>query len=113
MRKKYAECFALRDGAAPFQYELDVAQGRFWLALYCFNGCGKRGAQPRQIKQIAGRELGVVAAFGGARVYVGKRAGEGAATRNAAIRRDYRAGERRYGLGRVQIWRIINDVPNR
>jgi len=36
----------------------------------------------------AGRELGVVAAFGGARVYVGKRA----ATRNAAIRRDYRAG---------------------
>ena len=35
------------------------------------------------------------------------------ATRNAAIRRDYRAGERRYGLGRVQLWRIINDVPNR
>jgi len=32
MRKKYAKCFALRDGAAPFQYELDVAQGRFWLA---------------------------------------------------------------------------------
>ena len=57
--------------------------------------------------------------FGGARVYVGKRAGDGTATRNAAIRRDYRAGERlellerRYGLGRVQLWRIINDVPNR
>ena len=64
-------------------------------------------------------EAQVRGTFGGARVYVGKRAGEGAATRNAAIRRDYRAGERlellerRYGLGRVQLWRIINDVPNR
>lgn len=56
--------------------------------------------------------------FGGARVYVGRRTGEGTAARNEAIRRDYRNGERlellerRYGIGRVQIWRIVNDVPN-
>lgn len=64
-------------------------------------------------------EAHVRESFGGARVYVGRRCGDGAAARNEAIRRDHAAGERigmlerRYGLGRIQLWRIINGVPNR
>jgi Mor family transcriptional regulator len=63
-------------------------------------------------------EAQVRSTFGGARVYVGRRSGEGTAARNEAIRRDYRNGERlellerRYGIGRTQIWRIVNDVPS-
>lgn len=54
--------------------------------------------------------------FGGSQVYVPRRAGDGRATRNDAIRRDYRNGERigllarRYGLSTAQIWRIVNGV---
>ena len=57
--------------------------------------------------------------FGGDRVYVARRQGEGTSERNAAIRRDFARGERvellvrRYGLSRVQVWRIVNGVPNR
>lgn len=56
--------------------------------------------------------------FKGARAYIAAREGEGTTARNEAIRRDYRNGERlellerRYGIGRVQIWRIVNDVPS-
>lgn len=54
--------------------------------------------------------------FGGSQVYVPRRAGDGRASRNDAIRRDYRNGERigllarRYGLSPAQIWRIVNGV---
>jgi Mor family transcriptional regulator len=51
--------------------------------------------------------------FGGDRVYISRRAGEGTSQRNAAIKRDYLAGEhfhlmeRRYGLSRARLWQII------
>ena len=51
--------------------------------------------------------------FGGDRVYISRRAGEGTSARNAQIKRDYLAGEhiplleRRYGLSRARIWQII------
>ena len=54
--------------------------------------------------------------FGGCQVYVPRRAGDGRALRNDAIRRDYRNGERinllarRYHLSPAQIWRIVNGV---
>ncbi len=54
--------------------------------------------------------------FGGSQVYVPRRAGDGRASRNDAIRRDYRNGERigllarRYGLSETQVWRIVNGV---
>jgi Mor family transcriptional regulator len=54
--------------------------------------------------------------FGGSRVYVPRRTGDGRAERNDKIRRDYRAGERigflarRYGLSETQIWRIVNGM---
>jgi Mor family transcriptional regulator len=54
--------------------------------------------------------------FGGSQVYVPRRAGDGRALRNDAIRRDYRSGERigllarRYHLSPAQIWRIVNGV---
>lgn len=54
--------------------------------------------------------------FGGCQVYVPRRVGDGRASRNEAIRRDYRAGERigllarRYHLSPTQIWRIVNGV---
>ena len=63
-------------------------------------------------------EAQVRGTFGGARVYVGRRTGEGTAARNAAIRRDHRAGERmellerRYGLSRQHLWRIVNELPS-
>lgn len=53
--------------------------------------------------------------FGGERVYVSRRPGEGRFARNAQIRRDYKAGERipllerRYGLSPARIWQIINE----
>jgi hypothetical protein len=64
--------------------------------------------------------------FGGDRIYVGRRAGQGlnpreAArrdVRNAAIRRDFQAGERialltrRYGISTTQVWRIVNQLPS-
>lgn len=51
--------------------------------------------------------------FGGDRVYIPTRAGEGTSQRNAAIRRDYARGERvellvrRYGLSRQRIYAIL------
>lgn len=54
--------------------------------------------------------------FGGSQVYVPRRAGDGRALRNDAIRSDYRSGERigllarRYHLSPTQIWRIVNGV---
>lgn len=54
--------------------------------------------------------------FGGSRVYVPRRTGDGRAERNDQIRRDYRAGERigflarRYGLSETQVWRIVNGM---
>lgn len=56
--------------------------------------------------------------FGGAKVYVGRRAGEGMAARNEAIRRDHKAGEqmglleRRYNMSRTQLWRIVNGMTS-
>lgn len=53
--------------------------------------------------------------FGGDRVYVSRRAGEGSSARNAQIKRDYLAGEhiplleRRYGLKRSRLWEIIKS----
>lgn len=53
--------------------------------------------------------------FGGDRVYIAIRAGEGHSSRNAAIRRDYLAGEhlnlleRRYGIKRSRLWEIIKS----
>lgn len=54
--------------------------------------------------------------FGGSHVYVPRRAGDGRALRNDAIRSDYRSGERigllarRYHLSPTQIWRIVRGV---
>ena len=56
--------------------------------------------------------------FSGTRTYISSRNGDGTVERNNAIRRDYQRGERiellsrRYGLSTVQLWRIINNVPN-
>lgn len=53
--------------------------------------------------------------FGGDRVYIGIRAGQGHSARNAAIKRDYLAGEhlnlleRRYGVKRSRLWEIIKS----
>lgn len=54
--------------------------------------------------------------FGGDRMYISQRAGEGKSTRNAAIKRDYwQRGEhiplleRRYGLSVRQLWYIIKS----
>jgi len=54
--------------------------------------------------------------FGGDSVWVGRR--RDLAERNALIRRDFERGERvallsrRYQLSPVQVWRILNRVPN-
>ena len=51
--------------------------------------------------------------WGGDRPYIARRAGEGSSQRNAAIRRDWRAGERigllvrKYGLSRQRIHQIL------
>jgi hypothetical protein len=51
--------------------------------------------------------------WGGDRPYIARRAGEGSSQRNAAIRRDWRAGERigylvrKYGLTRQRIHQIL------
>lgn len=54
--------------------------------------------------------------FGGDRVYISRRLGEGTSERNAAIKRDYWQGgehipllERRYGLSSSHLWRIIKS----
>lgn len=55
----------------------------------------------------------VRAMWGGDRPYIARRAGEGSSQRNAAIRRDWRAGERigylvrKYGLTRQRIHQIL------
>lgn len=64
-----------------------------------------------QIKASACQQVREV--FGGERVYITRRAGEGRSDRNAQIRRDYLAGERipllerRYSLSARQIWNVI------
>lgn len=64
-----------------------------------------------QIKAAACHQVRDV--FGGERVYITRRAGEGRSDRNAQIRRDYLAGERipllerRYSLSARQIWNVI------
>jgi Mor family transcriptional regulator len=56
--------------------------------------------------------------WGGDRPYIGIRPGTGHSGRNAAIKRDYQAGEsiplleRRYGLGKSRIWEIIKSEPS-
>ena len=53
--------------------------------------------------------------WGGDRPYISLRRGAGISSRNAAIRRDYLAGEhiplleRRYGLGKSRLWEIIKS----
>lgn len=54
--------------------------------------------------------------FGGDRVYISRRAGEGTSQRNAQIKADYwQRGERipllerRYGLKKTQLWEIIKS----
>lgn len=53
--------------------------------------------------------------FGGDRVYISIKAGQGHSSRNAAIKRDYLAGEhmhlleRRYGIGRSRLFEIIKS----
>jgi Mor family transcriptional regulator len=53
--------------------------------------------------------------FGGDRVYISIKAGEGHSNRNAAIKRDYLAGEhmhlleRRYGIKRTRLFEIIKS----
>lgn len=53
--------------------------------------------------------------FGGDRVYIGIKAGQGHSSRNEAIKRDYLAGEhiplleRRYGVKRSRLWEIIKS----
>lgn len=54
--------------------------------------------------------------FGGSRVYIARRSGDGTAERNAAILRDYLRGERlsllerRYGLSQRRILQIIKTA---
>lgn len=63
-------------------------------------------------------EAQVRATFGGSRVYVGRRQGDGTASRNEAIRRDFALGEqmglleRRYNMSRTQLWRIVNGMTS-
>lgn len=58
-------------------------------------------------------EAQVRGTFGGDRVYVARRQGEGTSERNAAIRRDFARGERvellvrRYGVSRTHVYRIL------
>ena len=53
--------------------------------------------------------------WGGDRPYISLRRGAGTSSRNAAIKRDYLAGEhiplleRRYGLGKSRLWEIIKS----
>lgn len=74
------------------------------------------GHMDDRTRQIVDRHVRSV--FGRSRVYIASRADELAKARNAVIKRDYQRGERvellsrRYELSTVQIWRIINDVPN-
>ena len=55
------------------------------------------------------------AKWGGDRPYIGIRSGAGTSSRNAAIKRDYLAGERilllerRYKLSNTRIWEIIKS----
>lgn len=72
-------------------------------------------ALARQVEQSVRRD------WGGDRVFIARREGEGRSQRNDAIRRDYLAGERlallerRYGLSQRQLLRVIKlpagDTP--
>lgn len=70
---------------------------------------------PELVKSV---ETGVRADWGGDRVFIAKRRGEGHSSRNSRIFRDYLAGERvkllsrRYELSERQVLRIIK-LPNR
>jgi len=65
---------------------------------------------PELVKSV---EVGVRADWGGDRVFIAKRRGEGHSNRNSRIFRDYLAGERvkllsrRYELSERQVLRII------
>ena len=65
------------------------------------------------IAQHASQQVRTV--FGGDRMYISRRAGEGKSSRNEAIKRDYLGGahipylERHYGLCARQIWRAIKS----
>lgn len=60
----------------------------------------------RDVREMWGRD----------RCYIARRAGEGTSSRNAAIRRDHRNGERigllcrRYGLSRQRIYQILCEA---
>lgn len=64
-------------------------------------------------QKLAQAEAQIRERWGGDRPYISRRAGEGRSARNQAIRRDHQAGERvallerRYGLSRFQIHRIL------
>ncbi|MET3915963.1 Mor family transcriptional regulator [Variovorax sp. OAS795] len=70
----------------------------------------KGGLTPELVKSV---EAGVRADWGGDRVFIAKRRGEGHSNRNSRIFRDYLAGERvkllsrRYELSERQVLRII------
>jgi Mor family transcriptional regulator len=70
---------------------------------------------PELVKSV---EAGVRADWGGDRVFIAKRRGEGHSSRNSRIFRDYLAGERvkllsrRYELSERQVLRIIK-APTR
>lgn len=55
--------------------------------------------------------------WGGDKPYIAKRQGDGRSERNSAIRRDHRRGvsvavlQRRYGLSRITLWRILGVDP--
>lgn len=74
---------------------------------------GLTAAIQAHIKASAGQHVREV--FGGERVYITRKPGEGRSARNAQIRRDYKAGERipllerRYALSAARLWQIINE----
>jgi len=66
-------------------------------------------------EMVKGVEAGIRADWGGDRVFIAKRRGEGHGNRNSRIFRDYLAGERvkllsrRYELSERQVHRIIKS----
>jgi Mor family transcriptional regulator len=70
----------------------------------------KGGLTPELVKGV---EAGIRADWGGDRVFIAKRRGEGHSNRNSRIMRDYLGGERlkllarRYELSERQVLRII------
>lgn len=93
---------------AAAEYSDDVVEYTLRVVMAMAPGISPdvRAAAERHVREM----------FGGSQVYVPLRAGDGRASRNEAIRRDYRNGERigllarRYHLSPAQIWRIVNGV---